>query len=89
MMSTLYSQACGSRIMLVASSGVSPEAYFSVLDYEIENNYAERYPPNQTSYTLSSKDNTGGRPKDESTTNENTIKSRTNNGNNQPKPSTN
>lgn len=89
MMSTLYTQAGGSRIMLVASSGVSPEAYFSVLDYEIENSYAERYPPNQTSYTLSSKDNTGGRPKDESTTNENTIKSRTNNGNNQPKPSTN
>ena len=60
MMQTLYTTAGGSKMFLVASAGVSPEAYFSVLDYERDMDFDNLYPPHQTSYTLSAKD--AGRP---------------------------
>lgn len=62
MMSSLYTTAGGSKTFLVASAGVSPEVYFSVLDYEKSMDFDNLYPPHQTSYTLSSKDNERGRP---------------------------
>ena len=64
MMSSLYTTAGGSKMFLVASAGVSPEVYFSVLDYEKDMDFETLYPPHQTSFTLSSKDvsDKGGRP---------------------------
>ena len=62
MAKTLYSEASGSLSFLVASAGISPDVYFSILDSEIESGVFERYKPHQTSYTMSSKDNKGGRP---------------------------
>lgn len=90
MMSSLYTTMGGSKIMLVASSGVNPESYFSVLDYEKAMNYEDKYPPHLTSYVMSSKDNSdnkGGRPEDDTSINDNTIKSKISGSNNQPKPS--
>lgn len=88
MMRSLFLEAGGSLNFLVASTGVDPDAYFGVLDSEIEDGLFEKYQPHQTSYTLSSSDNKGGRPEETSPTNENTIQSKTNNSNNMPKPST-
>lgn len=88
MMRSLYLEAGGSLSFLIASTGVDPDAYFGVLDSEIEDGLFEKYKPHQTSYTLSSSDNKGGRPEVDNPTNENTIQSKTNNSNNIPKPST-
>ena len=87
MMKELYTSASGSLTFLIASSGVDPDIYLSVLDNEIEDGYFEKYAPHQTSYTYNG-DNVGGRPKTDNPT-ENTIKSQSNNGNNIPSPSDN
>ena len=87
MMRSLYLDAGGSLSLLVASTGVNVDAYFSVLDEEIENGIFEKYQPHKTAYTLSSSDNQSGRPVETNPTNENTIQSKINNSNNQPKPS--
>lgn len=61
MMKTLYSEAKGSLTFLIASTGISPDIYMSVLDYEVEKDYENKYPVHNTSWTQSSK-NEGGRP---------------------------
>lgn len=88
MMRSLYMDAGGSLSFLLASTGVDVDAYFSVLDEEIENGIFEKYQPHKTAYTLSASDNKGGRPTNENPTNENTLQSKANNSNNMPKPST-
>ena len=87
MMKTLYTSASGSLTFLIAASGVDPDTYLSVMDYEIDEGYFEKYLPHQTSSTISKNDTVGGRPGIDSPTNENTIASKTNNGNSIPSPS--
>lgn len=90
----LYLSAGGSLSFLIASAGIDPEAYFGVLDQEIEDGVFDKYLPHMTSYTMSSKEEAietevdKGRPSIDNPTNENTIKSKTNDSNNIPKPST-
>lgn len=86
MCKTLYSEASGSLSYLVASAGINPEAYFNVLDEEIEDGIYERYLPHLTSSNVSKDDQVGGRPTTDNPT-ENTIRSRNNDGNNIPSPS--
>ena len=88
MMKNLYLEAGGSYTFLVASTGVNPEVYFNILDEEIDNKIFDKYLPHQTSYTLSSKNNAGGRPENTDPTSASTIQTKANNSNNQPKPST-
>ena len=63
-----------------------------MVEYEIEQDYENRFPVHRTSYTQSGDDNQGGRPTkeddNENVTNENTVRSRSNNSNNTKKPST-
>ena len=87
MCKSLYLETGGSMTFLIASTGISPEVYYSVLDDEIENGIFDKYQPHKTSYTMSANDNVGGRPTTDNPT-DNTITTRTNNGNGQPKPST-
>lgn len=87
MMSKLYTQASGSLTLLVASTGINPDVYFNILDEEYDNKIFDKYIPHLTSNNISKSDNVGGRPKIDNPTNENTIQSQSNNGNNQPKPS--
>lgn len=89
MMKTLYTEAGGSMTFLIASTGIDPDAYFNILDEEIELGIFDKYLPHQTSYTLSKKETEVGRPKVETPTNENTIASRGIDGNNIPSPSDN
>ena len=91
--------AGGSLSFLIASAGIDPDAYFSVLDQEIEDGIFDRYKPHETSYTLSkNQEDSGsgtaasdgdGRPQIDNPTNENTIVSRNNGANNLPSPSDN
>lgn len=88
MMKNLYLQASGSMTMLIASTGINPDIYFNILDEEYDNKIFDKYVPHLTSNTISKDDKVGGRPSENNPTNENTIKSQSNNGNHQPKPST-
>lgn len=89
MMKSLYTEGSGSLTFLIASAGVDVDAYFSVLDEEIESGIYDKYKPHLTSYTTSSKDsNDNGRPVVENPTNVNTIKSKSIASNSMPKPST-
>lgn len=94
MMRSLYNEAGGSLSFLLASTGVDPDAYLSVLDEEIDNKIFEKYLPHMTSYTFNgvnagntdSESSKGGRPETDTPT-DNTVKSKNNNGNALPSPS--
>lgn len=90
MMRSLYSEASGSMRFLIASTGVDPDSYLSVLDEEIAEGYFEKYLPHQTAYTNNGKNtnSNGGRPTIDNPTNENTLQTRANKSNEMPKPST-
>lgn len=85
-MKDLWLQAGGSMSAYIAASGISPDAYYALLDDEISNGVYEKYKPHQTAFTLSSKDNTGGRPETDNPSDA-TVASRANNGNAMPSPS--
>jgi hypothetical protein len=55
---------------------------------ELEADIENKYPVHKTSSTLSADDKQTGRPINDNPTNPNTIKSKTNNSNGSPKPST-
>ena len=87
----LYLQGKGSLILWAACCGLPADVFTSMVEYEIEQDYENKYPVHRTSYTQpadDTSDNKGGRPTLDDPTNENTIKSRTNNSNNTIKPST-
>lgn len=84
-MKDLWLQAGGSMSAYIAACGISPDAYYALLDEEIENGVYDKYKPHATSYTTSGNED-GGRPTTENPT-DNTIASRTNNGNAIPSPS--
>ena len=87
MMKSLYLQASGSMTMLVSSTGINPDVYFNILDEEYDNKIFDKYIPHLTSNNISKDDNVGGRPIVDNPTNENTIQSQSNGGNNLPSPS--
>ena len=89
----LYLQGKGSMLLWASAVGISEDVFKSMIEYELEEDFENKFPVHRTSYTQSASDNnSGGRPTVESTggkvTNENTIRSRTNNSNNTVKPST-
>jgi hypothetical protein len=86
----LFTIGRGSLAYLANCAGISKEVYFAMLDEQLEEKVLDKYPVNATSYNTSGNDgdndNKGGRPTTDNPTNENTIRSKTNNSNNQPKP---
>ncbi|MDL2301459.1 hypothetical protein LJC58_03795 [Lachnospiraceae bacterium OttesenSCG-928-D06] len=90
MMKSLYTEAGGSLRFLVASAGVDPDIYFSVLDSEISDGLFEKYKPHMTAWTNngSNSNNNPGRPTTDNPT-ENTLKGKSSNGNALPSPSDN
>lgn len=84
-MKDLYTSGRGSLTAWIASTGWNPEAYLALMDYELEEKFDEKYPVHATSYTMSNKEqNKSGRPSDDGSQNENTIKSKTNGSNENP-----
>lgn len=86
-MKELYLEGRGSLIAWIASTGFNSDAYITLMDMELEEGFDEKYKPHETSYTISKNDK-GGAPEVDNPTNVNTIQTRTNNSNKQPKPST-
>lgn len=84
----MYLQGKGSLALWSAAIGVPSDAFFSLLDRELEEDIENKYPVHKTSNTLSADDQKNGRPENTDPTNANTIKSKTNNANGSPKPST-
>lgn len=84
----LYLQGKGSLSLWASACGISPDVFFALLDQELEEDIENKYPVHKTSYTLSGKDESSGRPMTDNPT-ENTIASRANNGNALPSPSDN
>ena len=84
----LFTIGRGSLAYLANCAGLSKEVYFAMLDEQLEEGIMDKYPVNATSYNTSGNqdDNKGGRPTNDNPTNDNTIKSKTNNSNEQPKP---
>lgn len=88
MMKSLYSEASGSMTFLIASSGIDPDIYFSVLDSELEDGIYDKYKPHLTSWTATAPEDKGGAPEADTPT-DNTLASRSQNGNATPSPSDN
>lgn len=82
----LYLQGKGSLALWSSACGISPDVFFALLDQELEANIEDKYPVHKTSYVLSSKDTSPGRPTTDNPT-ENTIKSRNGGKNSLPSPS--
>ena len=87
-MKTLHSECNGSFTAVIAASGMDIESYLSLLDEEKEQKFDEKYMPHASMHTQSSSDNKGGRPSisDGDVKNENTLASKSINGNANPKP---
>ena len=85
-MKSLYAECGGSLQAVVAASGVDVETYIALLDEEKENDFDLKYTPHQSMYTQSGKSKESGRPTSDSN-NSNTVQSKTNNSNANPKPS--
>lgn len=88
----LYTLAGGSRLYWVAcASNIDVDDYISLMDYEREENFDERYKPHPTSFTMSDsldKENPNGGAPVKKSNNPNTLKAKTNNSNGNPSPST-
>lgn len=91
----LYMAGSGSKSAWIASTGWDVNAYLSLMDMEVDEKWDEKYMPHLTSYTSSDNadnanadGNLGGRPTVDNPTNDNTLASKANNGNDNPKPST-
>lgn len=91
----LYMAGSGSKSAWIASTGWDVNAYLSLMEMEVSEKWDSKFLPHLTSYTSSDSgdkanpnDNLGGRPTEENPTNDNTIASKSINGNSNPKPST-
>lgn len=86
----LYLQGKGSLSLWVDSIGISSDAFFSLLDEELELDVENKYPVHATSFNgaANATEKENGRPVDEDTMNADTIETRSQGYNDYPKPST-
>lgn len=82
----LYLEGRGSLLMWAAAAGIRPDAFIAIMDYELSLDLDNKYPVHKTSFTQSASGDAGGRPQKKQSTNPNTVASKTNNTNLQPKP---
>lgn len=84
----LYLQGKGSLSLWASAVGIEPDAFFDMLDEELENDVEHKYPVHQTSYTYNGAASEGGRPVSEDTQNPKTLNNRANDSNGTPHPGT-
>ena len=91
-MADLYARGKGSLLAWIASTGFNPDNYVSLMDYELQEDFENKYPVHRTSFTITGNDidedhnRVGGRPT-ENTNTPSSVQSQTNGANNNPKPS--
>mgnify|MGYP005798990515 CR=1 FL=1 len=87
-MKELYTTGKGSLTFWVAATGVDSNAYISLMEHELNEDFENRFPVHKTSFTAPSESgDQGGRPEEDSPTASSTISTKANNGNEAPKPS--
>lgn len=86
-MKELYLQGKGSLRAWIASTGFNSDAYLTLMDMEVEEDFENKYPVHQTSFTQSKDNEKGGRPASETINNSNTAVSKANGANQIPSPS--
>lgn len=76
----LYTLGRGSLQAWVAAAGFRPDVYLAMMDYEVEQDFDAKYPIHQTAFTATNDtgEDKGGRPVDNDTTNESTLKGKSN-----------
>lgn len=86
MFKDLYTNGKGSLSAWIASTGFDVDAYLALMDYELEENFEEKYPVHMLSYTQSGKEIKTDSTKDkiDDPQNDNTAKNRTNGNNDYP-----
>ena len=90
--SDLYARGKGSLIAWIASSGMNVDDYLSLMDFELDEDFENRYPVHKTSFTVTGKDAPDG-DVDKSTgdgdppLNASTESTKANNANASPSPS--
>lgn len=86
----LFTVARGSLSYVAVCAGLSKDVFFAMLDEQLEEGILDKYPINATSFNTSGNNADAGRPTVEDSggivTNENTMRSRANDSNNQPRP---
>ena len=87
MYSDLYARGKGSLLAWIAATGFNTDDYLSLMEYELEENFENKFPVHKTSFTVTGKDAPdqdvdGNAPKNEST-----ASTAANNGNASPSPS--
>lgn len=87
-LSDLYARGKGSLLAWVAASGINADDYVSAMDYELNEDFENRYPVHKTSFTITGKDAPEYQDVDGSgLTNPSTASTAANNGNASPAPS--
>ena len=89
--SDLYARGKGSLMAWIASTGLDIDDYLSLMDFELDEDFENKYPVHKTSFTVTGKDapdsdvdgNTGDTPP----VNASTESTKANNANESPSPS--
>ncbi len=89
--SDLYARGKGSLLAWVASTGINADDYLSLMDFELDEDFENRYPVHKTSFTVTGNDFPDGdvdqSTDDEIATNPSTASTKANNANESPSPS--
>lgn len=87
----LYARGKGSLLAWISATGINADDYLSLMDYELDEDFENRYPVHKTSFTVTGKDNPEYQDVDnnpgELPTNKSTESTIANNGNASPSPS--
>lgn len=77
----LYTLGRGSLQAWIAAAGFKTDVYLAMMDYEVEQDFENKYPIHQTAFTAtndSGEEKESGRPIDNDSTNESTLKGKSN-----------
>ncbi len=89
--SDLYARGKGSLMAWIAASGIDVDDYLSLMDFELDEDFENRYPVHKTSFTVTGKDAPDGDVDKSSRTdppvNASTESTKANNANASPSPS--
>ena len=93
-LSDLYARGKGSLLAWVAATGMNADDYLSLMDYELAEDFENKYPVHKTSYTLTGDGDTGGEDSSDETSGvlkedapASTVSTVENGGNSYPAPS--
>ncbi len=86
--SDLYARGKGSLIAWIAATGMNTDDYLSLMDYELEEDFENRYPVHKTSFTMTGNDDADQNiSSSDAPANASTASTVANNGNASPSPS--